>query len=57
MKKQNQNWLRFSPDGNIEQAGISKIVIKIKCPFMGGKPVPNKTVHVNHIPQIILEMF
>jgi len=45
-----------SPDCIIEQAGISNIVIEIKCPFMGGKPIPYKTVHVNHIPQIILEM-
>ncbi|KAL9951170.1 hypothetical protein ACROYT_G043787 [Oculina patagonica] len=53
----NQNWLGSSPDGIIEQEGILKTVIEIKCPFMGGKPVPYKNVCVNHIPQIMLEMF
>ena len=53
----NQNWLGSSPDGIIEQDGISKTVIKIKCPFIGGKPVPYKNVCVNRIPQIMLEMF
>lgn len=55
--EKNQNWLGSSPDAIIEQAGIAKIVIEIKCPFMGGKPVPYKNVCVNHIPQIMLEMF
>ena len=49
--KKNQNWLGSSPDAIIEQAGIAKIVIEIKCPFMGGKPVPYKNVCVNHIPK------
>lgn len=55
--EKNQNWLGSSPDAIIEQAEIAKIVIEIKCPFMGGKPVPYKNVCVNHIPQIMLEMF
>jgi len=57
--EKNQNWLGSSPDGIIEQAGISKTVIEIKCPFMGGKPahVPYKNVCINHTPQIMLEMF
>lgn len=55
--EKNQNWLGSSPDAIIEQAGIAKIVIEIKCPFMGGKPVTYKNVCVNHIPQIMLEMF
>ena len=50
-------WLGSSPDGIIEQDKILKTVTEIKCPFMGGKPVPYKNVCVNHIPQIMLEMF
>ena len=53
----NQNWLGSSPDAIIEEDGILKTVIEIKCPYMGGKPVPYKNVCVNHIPQIMLEMF
>ena len=53
----NQEWLGSSPDGVIEYNGILKTVIEIKCPFMGGKPIPYKNVCINHIPQIILEMF
>ena len=53
----NINWLGSSPGGIIELDGILKTVIEIKCPFMGGKPVPYKNVCVNHIPQIMLEMF
>ena len=53
----NQDWLGSSPDGIIEQDGILKTVIEIKCPYMGGKPIPYKNVCTNHIPQIILEMF
>ena len=55
--EKNKNWLGSSPDGIIEQDGILKTVIEIKCPFMGGKPIPYKNVCVNHIPQIMLEMF
>ena len=29
----------------------------MKCPFMGGKAIPYKNVCINHIPQIMLEMF
>lgn len=36
----NQEWLGYSPDGLIEHNGILKTVIEIKCPFMGGKPIP-----------------
>lgn len=53
----NQSWLGSSPDGIIEENGKRKTVLEIKCPFMGGKPVPYKNVSVNHIPQIMLEMF
>ena len=53
----NQEWLGSSPDGIIEYNGILKTVIEIKCPFMGGKPIPYKNVCINHIPQIMLEMF
>ena len=38
----NQEWLGSSPAGLIEQNGILKTVIEIKCPFMGGKPIPYK---------------
>ena len=55
--KNNQSWLGSSPDGIIEFDGKRKTVLEIKCPFMGGKPVPYKNVCVNHIPQIMLEMF
>ena len=41
----------------IEHNGILKTVIEIKCPFMGGKPIPYKNVCINHIPQIMFEMF
>ena len=46
----NINWLGSSPGGIIELDRILKTVIEIKCPFMGGKPVPYKNVCVNHIP-------
>ena len=46
----NQNWLGSSPDAIIEEDGILKTVIEIKCPYMGGKPVPYKNVCDNHIP-------
>ena len=46
-----------SPDGIIEPDGILKTVIEIKCPYMGGKPIPYKNVCINHIPQIMLEMY
>ena len=40
----NQEWLGSSPDGIIEYNRILKTVIEIKCPFMGGKPIPYKNV-------------
>ena len=52
----NQNWLGSSPDGIIEENGKLTTVLEMKCPFMGGKPVPYKKVCVNHIPQIMLQM-
>ena len=39
-----QEWLGSSPDGLIEHNRILKTVIEIKCPFMGGKPIPYKNV-------------
>ena len=53
----NQDWLGSSPDGIIGRDGTLKTVIEIKCPYMGGKPIPYKNVCINHIPQIMLEMF
>lgn len=50
-------WLASSPYGlvNIEIHGLG--VVEIKCPFMGGKPVPYRNVCVNQVPQIMLEMY
>lgn len=53
----NQSWLGSSPDGIIEENGEIKTVLKIKCPFLGGKPFPYRNVCISHIPQIMLEMF
>ena len=56
-QNQNQSWLGSSPDEIIEFNGKRKTVLEIKCSFMGGKSVPYKNVCVNHILQIMLEMF
>lgn len=52
-------WLGSSPDGlvNIQTGTDGLGVVEIKRPFMGGKPIPYKTVCVNHIPQLMLEMY
>ena len=52
-------WLASSPDGLVQIETITDClgVVEIKCPFMGGKPVPYKSVCVNHIPQVMLEMY
>ena len=50
-------WLASSPDGLVQIGTITNgLVVEIKCPFMGGKPVPYRNVCVNHIPQVMLEM-
>ena len=41
----------------LEENGEIKTVLEIKCPFMGGKPVPCRNVCINHVPQIMLKMF
>ena len=49
----NQEWLGSSPAGLIEHNGVLKIVIEIKCPFMGGKPtcIPyKKSLHLSYTP-------
>ena len=43
----NRSWLGSSRDGTIEENGKGKTVLEIKCPFMGGKPVPYKNVCVS----------
>ena len=53
----NQSWLGSSTDGIIDLNGKRERVLEMKCPFMGGKPIPYKNVCINHIPQIMLEMF
>ena len=53
----NQSWLGSSTDGIIDLNGKRERVLEMKCPFMGGKPIPYKNVYINHIPQIMLEMF
>ena len=52
-------WLASSPDGLVEIETIADGfgVVEIKCPFMGGKPIPYKNVCTNHIPQVMLEMY
>jgi len=52
-------WLASSPDGlvNIETISNAQGVVEFKCPFMGGKPFPYRSVCVNHIPQVMLEMY
>ena len=51
-------WLASSPDGLVEigEGSNSLGVLEIKCPFMGGKPFPYRSVCTYHIPQIMLEM-
>ena len=51
-------WLASSPDGLVQIGTVTDGlgVVEIKCPFMGGKPVPYRNVCVNHIPQVMLEM-
>ena len=46
----NQSWLGSSTDGIIDLNGKRERVLEMKCPFMGGKPVPYKNVWVNHYP-------
>ena len=52
-------WLASSPDGLVQIDTITDSlgVLEIKCPFMGGKPVPYRNVCANHIPQVMLEMY
>lgn len=52
-------WLASSPDGLVKIGTITDSlgVVEIKCPFMGGKPVPYRNVCVNHIPQVVLELY
>ena len=53
----NQSWLGSSTDGIIDLNGRRERVLEMKRPFMGGKPIPYKNVCIDHIPQIMLEMF
>ena len=55
---QGYSWLASSPDGLVKIKTTGSLgVIEIKCPFMGGKPIPYRNVCVYHIPQIMLEMY
>ena len=56
-QNQNQSWLGSSPDGIIEFNNKRKTVLEIKCPFRGRQIRSLQNVCVNHIPQIMLEMF
>ena len=50
-------WLASSPDGLVEIETIADGfgVVEIKCPFMGGKPIPYKNVCANHTPKVCLK--
>ena len=45
-------WLGVSPDGIVD----SDTVVEIKCPYMGGNPLPYRKVLVLYVPQYQLEM-